>query len=202
MTRTEQRHAWIVGVMLLAGARVALGQVEPPDLINYQGVLRNAAGDAESGDFEMVFRFFDADVAGNELASDEHCAVGGPAVCAAESGAVTATGGLFNVQIGGSDLIDAAGGGDYTGDLPGIFRDSPDVWMQVEIYFPGPDPPPGFQVLSPRVRIVSAAYALNADHLDGFSSGAFAKLSPSNTFRSPNTFLGTVTIQTQMPVQN
>jgi hypothetical protein len=35
------------------------------------------------------------------------------------NGAVTVTGGLFNVEIGGADLIDGPGGVDYTGDLPG-----------------------------------------------------------------------------------
>jgi hypothetical protein len=182
MRYLQHACASIAGLVLLAGAGLALGQVEPPDVINYQGVLRDAAGHAESGDFEMIFRFFDLAGGGSELAKSEHCAVAGPAPCALETGAVTVTGGLFNVPLGSAGLIDGPGPGFYTGDLPGIFRDHQDVWMQIEIYFPGPIPAAGFQVLSPRVKVNSSAYSLNANHLDGFASTAFPKLTVGNTF--------------------
>ena len=49
-------------------------------------------------------------VDGSEILIDERCAVAGPApcagVCGVETGAVTATGGLFNVQLGGGNVCD------------------------------------------------------------------------------------------------
>src|SRR5262245_40634424 len=51
--------ASIAGLVLLAGSGLALG-AEPPDLMNYQGVLRNAAGHPLSGNYEMIFRFVNA----------------------------------------------------------------------------------------------------------------------------------------------
>jgi hypothetical protein len=61
-------RALIAGLVLLAGSGLALGGAEPPDVINYQGVLCDAAGHPLSGDFEMIFRFVDAG--------------GGPGTCA------------------------------------------------------------------------------------------------------------------------
>src|SRR5262245_44387909 len=70
--------------------------VDPPGLINYQGVLRNAADDALSGSFDMEFAFYDdADPDcgdGTLLLTDSHLAAG--------TGDVTVTEGLFNVQLG------------------------------------------------------------------------------------------------------
>jgi hypothetical protein len=43
----------------------------PPDLLNYQGVLRNASGEPLDGSFAMVFRFLDG-ASGNEILVDRH----------------------------------------------------------------------------------------------------------------------------------
>ena len=89
------------------------------------------------------------------------------------TGDVTVTGGLFNVQLGGGNIVDGATmlpDDPYT-SLSEVFRDHAEVWMQIEI-----DPAPaggGFEVLSTRTRVLSVASAFNADHLDGVDSSGF-----------------------------
>lgn len=73
---------------------------------------------------------------------------------AALGSAVTVSGGLFNVQLGGGTISDGSGPGTYT-SLSDLFRDYGTVWLAIRI---------GGEDLSPRVRLVSSAYALNAAH--------------------------------------
>ena len=153
----------------------------PPDLVNYQGVLRDNNGNPETGNFDMTFRFFDAAAGGNEILVDEHLNSG--------SGDVAVTGGLFDVHLGGGTVSDgvAALAGDPYDSLSKVFRDFTEVWMQIQI---------GVEMLSPRVRVAAAAYALNAtnaeqattasnaDTLDGVDSGQFLRSDNSDTFTS------------------
>ena len=69
---------------------------DPPALVNYQGVLRDEADRPRSGAFDIVFRFMSLDVGGVEIMVDSHTAAG--------ANAVTVTGGLFNVQLGGGTV--------------------------------------------------------------------------------------------------
>ncbi len=143
-------------VLLLGGfAQVAFGQATPPSLVNYQGVLRNAADAPQSGTFDMVFRLFSADVAGDEILVDSHLAAG--------TGGVVVSGGLFNTQVGGGAIADGAGAGVYA-SVAEAFRDYGSAYLEVQV---------GAEVLSPRIRVAAAPYALNADHLDGRSSAFF-----------------------------
>src|SRR5262245_13577028 len=87
---------------------------DPPTLVNYQGVLRDALDRPRAGTFDMTFRFFDAPTAGQEILVDAHTGGGG--------NAVTVTGGLFNVQLGGGTVSDGLGAGTYT-SLDQVFRD-------------------------------------------------------------------------------
>ena len=82
--------------------RAALA-AQPPDLINYQGVLRDSQGNALSGSYPMVFRFFSAETGGDEILVNTHAAV-------------SVTDGLFSVALGG--LV--AGGGDAVGRMAGV----------------------------------------------------------------------------------
>jgi len=132
-------------VIVFAALAVLHGSVHaagPPDLINYQGVLRSAAGVPQDGDFDMVFRFFDADVDGNEVLVDEHLDVG--------SGAVTVTGGLFNVALGSGSVADGSGPGSFS-SLGDVFRRLDEVYLEVQVEG---------EVLAPRTRIGSAAYSI------------------------------------------
>ena len=143
---------WMTVGALLASAAVA---APPPNRVNYQGVLRDAAGAPEEGDFDMDFWFFDAEVAGNDILGDQHRAGG--------TGAVTVGGGLFNVPLGSGDVIDGSGPGTYN-SLGDMFGDFGTVWMEIRI---------GAETLSPRVRVEASPYALNAGSLEGRPSTEF-----------------------------
>ena len=114
-------------------------QAAPP-VVNYQGVLRSSAGSPQTGNYQMVFRFFDDAVGGDEILVDTHTAV-------------TVSGGLFSVGLGGGVLMDGTGPGTY-GSLEQVLRDHAQVHLQVEVES---------EVLLPRTPIRSAAYTLAPD---------------------------------------
>ena len=138
---------------------------DPPALVNYQGVLRDEADRPRSGAFDMVFRFMSLEAGGVEIMVDSHTAAG--------ANAVTVSGGLFNLQLGGGTISDGSGAGTYT-SLASVFRDYGTVWVAIRV---------GAEDLSPRVRIVSAAYALsaanavNASQLNGNPSSSYLDIS-------------------------
>jgi hypothetical protein len=127
----------------------------PPGLVNYQGVLRDASDAPLAGDHDMVFSFHDAETGGNEILLDHHTA--------GLSTAVTVSGGMFNVSLGGGAVTDGTGPGVYD-TLAAVFRDHGEVWMEIHV---------AGEALSPRVRVVAAPFSLNADHLDGRDSSSF-----------------------------
>ena len=144
--------ATVLTVLLATGVVTAAA---PPDRIHYQGVLRDSSDNPLDGSHDMVFRFFDAEVGGNEILIDTHNALGGLAV--------TVTGGLFGVDLGAGVVSDGSGPGTFT-SLAEVFRDHSATWVSIEV---------SGEVLSPRVEVISAGYALNADHLDGMDSTSF-----------------------------
>ncbi len=145
----------------------------PPALVNYQGVLRDASDRPRNGSFDMVFRFFDAASAGSEILVDSHTGGGG--------NAVTVSSGLFSTQLGGGTVTDGSGAGTYT-SLTDVFRDYGAVWMQIEV---------GGELLSPRVRVQSSPYALNASNLQGQAAASFL-----NTSSTAQTKTGALTLDT------
>ncbi len=138
----NRHRAWAVLALLVASsaARAAL----PPTRVNYQGVLRGSADAPLTGSYDMRFGFWDAATGGVEIMLDEHAAATGDAV--------TVSGGLFDVLLGGGNLTDGSGPGTYT-SLDAVFRDHSDVWLEVRIEG---------ETLAPRTHIQSAPYALNA----------------------------------------
>ncbi len=141
--RTMKNSWMLVAVGLLGVSGVAMGGTEPSPFINYQGVLRNTAATPLDGTFDMVFRFFDAPLGGNEILIDEHLVAPG-------TGDVTVTGGLFNVALGSGDIFDGSGPGTFA-SLGDVFRRLSDVYLEVEV---------GGEILSPRTRVLSAAYSV------------------------------------------
>jgi hypothetical protein len=137
---------------LAAGSAVGFA-ASPPGLLNYQGVLRDAADKPRNGSFDMTFHFFDALTAGNEILVDAHTTPSG----------VVVTNGLFNVLLGSGTITDGAGAGFYT-SLDGVFRDFDTVYLEVQI---------GSETLAPRTRIVSAPYSLNAGSLGGLAASKY-----------------------------
>jgi len=155
-----------VQVLLLITAFIhgtALG-ADPPSTMNYQGVLRDAAGTPRTGTFDMVFRFYDVQTSGGELLVDAH--TGG--------GAVVVTNGLFDVQLGGGMVTDGWGPGTYT-SLGTMVQDYPDIWMQITI---------GAEMLAPLVPIQASAYALNSARLQGQPASSFLDTSSTSQAKS------------------
>ncbi len=158
MTRFVSTLSLIVALVLFSSAFAAT----PPDGVHFQGVLRDAAGAPRDGDFDMVFRFFDAESGGSEILVDEHRAAG--------TGAIAVESGLFGVTLGSGQLSDGSGVGpsEPYDTLAKAFRDFGTVWLQIEI-----DAGSSLEVLSPRVHVVAAPFAHNSTHFDGRAPGDF-----------------------------
>ena len=146
-----KRIAILPGLVLLLGFAGVASAATPPHLVNYQGVLRDASDNPLNGNHDMVFRFFSADVGGDEILIDTHDTLNG--------NPVPVTGGLFDVELGSGAVSDGSGPGTYT-SLAGVFSAYADVYLSVGV---------GGETLSPRIRVVAAAYALNASRLEGSS---------------------------------
>ena len=138
------KHATVMSALLLLSVGLALSASTPPDALNYQGVLRDAEDRPLDGTYGMVFRFFSADSGGDEILVDDH-------------GTVGVSEGLFNVGLGSGSVTDGAGPGKYT-TLSRVFADYPDLYVEVEV---------AGETLAPRIRIVSAGYALNTRYVRG-----------------------------------
>ena len=155
MTGHHSLKLQLVFAFVLAAGSVAASAAAPPSLINYQGVLRDSQDHPLTGTYDIVFSFHDAQIGGNQLLVDTHSAAGGSAV--------TVTGGLFSVQLGGGTLTDGSGPGNY-GSLEAVFDVHSLVYVEVQV---------GAETLSPRTRILAGAYAFgarnaqNADQLGG-----------------------------------
>ncbi|MDQ7778658.1 MAG: hypothetical protein RDV41_02980, partial [Planctomycetota bacterium] len=151
------RPPWVLLTALAACflALVAFGpgyaQQAPPGLIEFQGRLTNASGVPTNGSTNFVLRLYDASSGGNLLLADDHSSAG------ATNNPVTVTNGLYVIEVGGGDIT----AGDYP-TLTACFANVSTVYLEVEV---------ATEILLPRTRMLSAAYALNADALDGRTSG-------------------------------
>ncbi len=157
-------------VLGLCGASVA--GVEPSPFMNYQGVLRDASEAPLDGNYDMTFRFWDAETGGNEILLDAHLAAG--------AGDVPVSGGLFDVQLGSGAVSDGSGPGTYD-SLDRVFADHADVWLAIEIEG---------EHLTPRIPLSTVAYALNTDTLDGMDSSDYLDTSASTQSKAGSLQLG------------
>jgi hypothetical protein len=144
MTRLAMFPAVFLFFMVVAMRSAHAG----PSLVNYQGVLRDAGGTPRSGNYDMTFRFFNAASGGEEILVDRHTA--------ALLGAVTVSGGLFDVALGGGSVSDGSGSGTY-GGLDAVFDNYQDVWLEVAI---------GTETLAPRTKIAAVPYAIDATNAE------------------------------------
>lgn len=142
-------------LLLGLGMREVARAAPPPSLVNYQGILRDASGRPVTGPYDVLFSFHEhpAD-ASNQILTDFH--------------AVYVTQGLLDVHLGGGSVMDGSGRGTYL-LLEEVFRDYHEVWLQLEIAPTGG----ALETLSPRIRVVSAPYALRSARAD---SAALAQL--------------------------
>ena len=204
-------------IILLCGGSLVLADPSPPGLINYQGVLRDSDGAPLSGEFTMTFRFFaavcdcctrhgpgcsdpvcEAIVCGNDpfccnvlwdnlckgqaLETPEciACCTENELLSDAHSGLkkVAVTGGLFNTTLGDGAVADGAGPGVYS-SLGDVFRKNAEVYLEVSVEN---------ETLSPRTRVLSAAYAIGDHRPDPPCHGG-----PGNVDRFVDCGNGTVT---------
>lgn len=135
----------------------------PPELISYQGVLDNA-GSPVNGPQNIVFRLYSAASGGDQILVDSH--VGGLAIAVND--------GLFTAEIGGGIVTDGAGPGAFT-SLGPVFRNYSTVYLEVEV---------AGQILTPRQRMISVGFALDARTLDGAESGSFLRSDTSDSYSS------------------
>jgi hypothetical protein len=142
-------------VLVLVVSPMAIHAAQPPDPVNYQGVLRGTDDAPLDGDFDMVFRFFSAGTGGDEILIDRHTT--------ADSAPVTVSGGLFNVRLGGGAVQDGSGPLVYD-TLGDVFADHSEVWLEIEV---------DGESLAPRIRFTSSPYASNAAHLGGRTPADF-----------------------------
>jgi hypothetical protein len=107
-------------------------------MISYQGVLTDSSGTPLDGQYQMRFKIYNHATTGDPLWTEEWY-----------SPKVTVTGGLFNVLLGSSQPIDLSA------------EEQPfdaQYWLGVEVYKDGS----GYEILTPRHKLASAAYALRA----------------------------------------
>jgi hypothetical protein len=147
----------------LAGTPAEAGT--PPALVNYQGVLRDGSNNLLNGTYSMTFAFWSAATGGDEIMLDAHNGT-------IFHPLVQVSSGLFSTALGSGALSDGAGPGTVTA-LADVFRFYGDVWLEIRI---------GGEVLTPRVHMLSAAYAENAATLAGHQASEF--LDTSSTAQS------------------
>lgn len=140
--------------VLLACATFPAHAADPPMLVNYQGVLRDASDRPLNGTYDMVFRFVASPSGGTLLLTDYHT---GP-------NAVALSSGLFSTMLGGGTLAPGT-----EASLLDVFTRYSPVWVEVQV---------GSETLSPRVQVVSAAYAINAGRVGGQPAGDFLDKGP------------------------
>ncbi|MBI2844080.1 MAG: hypothetical protein HYX78_11830 [Armatimonadetes bacterium] len=143
----------IVDVMLAAVLAVAasLPGAAVPRTISYQGKLTNTNGQPMTGSAVVTFTFWDAETGGSQL---------GAGFFDTDTVQLDA-GGLFTAQIG-----------DDPGNLiPISIFTSDSVYLGISM---------DGQPLTPRQKLVSSPYALNAQMLGGLTSGAFMPVVTDN----------------------
>lgn len=146
-----------------------LAAATPPNVINYQGVLRDAGGNPATGSFEMVFRLYDQATGGTLILTDYHApSAGGPAV--------DVTNGLFSVEIG-SGLMTSS----YP-TLSAAFGAQGSIWLEIQV---------NAETLTPRLHFASAGYALNAGTLEGIAASGFVNTSGQSQTKSGILLVGT-----------
>ncbi len=128
-----------LSILLAITLNTSVSAQTVPKLINFQAYLTDSAGTPLEGTHSVIFAIYDAESGGTNLWS--------------ETQSVTVTKGVANVLLGSiKPLINTTTSAD-------LFVEE-NRYLGVRV---GGDPE-----MVPRKRIVSAAYALNADKLDGF----------------------------------
>src|ERR1051325_7905387 len=121
-----------------------------PSIISYQGRLADPSGNLLAGTFYLKFSIWDSPTS-SPLTGNRLWPTNAPQITT-----TTVTQGVFNVNIG-----DIANG--YPDTLDYDFLTNADVYLQVDVS-DGTNP---FETLSPRQRISSSGFAINANNVSG-----------------------------------
>jgi len=161
----SNRWTRAIGIALLLGSATLLQAATPPELINFQGVLRDGDGNPAGGSFGMRFVFYD------DTGGAPPCpASGGTLLLIDEHAAVQVSQGLFNVGLGSGIVTPGT-----ATTLAEVFRDHAEVHVEIVV---------GTETLCPRVRVISAAYSMNSDHLDGKDAAEFLDTSSTSQVKT------------------
>ncbi len=131
-----------------------------PYKVNFQGRLTNASGTVLSGTYDMSFKLYTALTGGTLIWSETRTTANG--------NAVTVTNGLFSVLIGEGTAVAGS-----SATLQAAVTANMNMYMEVTV---------GAETLTPRSQFGSAAYAINADMLDGYDSSYFAPATGSTAY--------------------
>src|SRR3989344_4130632 len=125
-----------------------------PKIISYQGRLTNSSDVLQTGTFYFRFSIWDSSIVGS---GDQLWPIITPGTAT-----TTVTSGVFNVNIGDID-------NSYPDILNYNFYDNSDAYIQVEVSSTGASN--SFETLSPRQRITSAGFAINANSVASSTPG-------------------------------
>ncbi len=153
----------VLGLLVLFSMNL-FPQASPPGRINYQGVLRDSSGNPLNGDFEMVFRFYNAPSGGTLLWEETYNLTYPPQI--------NISNGLFSVQLG--DISHKTAGSETS--FTDVFSKYTDVYLSVQV---GSD-----SEMVPRIKVISSAFSENASTLDGRNSTQYAKLDFAETINA------------------
>ncbi len=131
-----------------------------PYKVNFQGRLTNASGTVLAGTYDMQFKLYTAVTGGTLIWSETRTVV--------NSNAVTVTNGLFSVLIGEGTAVAGS-----SATLQAAITANTTMYMEVMV---------GSETLSPRSQFGSAAYAINADMIDGIDGASLAQIGVTNAW--------------------
>ncbi|MDQ7779725.1 MAG: hypothetical protein RDV41_08435, partial [Planctomycetota bacterium] len=159
------RHAWAAAFAVLLLLMLMTG---PPaaaqtsqELMNVQGRLFDNGGNPLTGNQNITFRIYDAAT----TPPGNLLFAEGPVVVATNNG-------YYNYNLGSN-----TGGG-----IPDNVFTNPNIWLEIQI---------AAEILTPRTRMVSSAYAFNADMVDGQHGSYYANASNINAGTVGSTYGGT-----------
>ena len=155
----------------LADLGDVLAATSPPSVLSFQGRLTDENAVPVSSSTKFVFRIYDAETGGTlkwpskdwTLTPDQN--------------------GIFSVCLGNQTTTDdcLVNGTADTLFPTDLFTDNAALYLEIDVHNPPADPA---ETLSPRQRISSVSYALNAGSLDGFDSLSFLRSDASDNFTS------------------
>ena len=143
----EKKGLFVLSIVALMAVVVVATAWAVPGTMNYQGTLIDDMGTPVTGDVIMYFHMYDDLTDGTLLWSEQQT--------------VHVSNGIYNIQLGATNLIDSTV---FAGD---------EVYLEVRLW----DDYTGLEVFSPRQRLTSTAYAFqaeNAQMLEGSGSADFA----------------------------